>query len=103
MRIDKYLQVSGLIKRRVLANEACKRGLVKVNGKTAKATRDIEIGDIIEISLARREICIKVLQEIRGNSLKKSLRPEFYEILKDEAITPDPDLDDFWENNIDED
>lgn len=49
MRIDKYLKVSRLIKRRTLANEACERGRVKINGKIAKPGTDIRVGDIIEI------------------------------------------------------
>lgn len=96
MRLDKYLQVTGLIKRRVLAAEACRRGLVKVNGNIVKPTREIAVGDLIEITLARRELSVKVLQEIKGNSLKKTLRQEFLEIIRDVALTPASDLDDFW-------
>lgn len=102
MRLDKYLQVTGLIKRRVLATEACKRSLVKVNGIAAKATKEVAVNDLIEITLARREITVKVLQEIKGNSLKKSLRPEYFEVTKDLAITPASELDDFWKNNSDD-
>ncbi|AUS95029.1 RNA-binding protein [Clostridium thermosuccinogenes] len=49
MRIDKYLKVSRLIKRRTLANEACEQGRVKINGKTAKPSSEVNVGDIIEI------------------------------------------------------
>jgi ribosomal 50S subunit-recycling heat shock protein len=49
MRIDKYLKVSRLIKRRTLANEACETGRVTINGKTAKPGTEVKIGDIIEI------------------------------------------------------
>ena len=96
MRLDKYLQVTGLIKRRKLANEACKRGLITVNGNQAKATKEISEGDIIDICLAKRDLSIKVLKEITGNSLKKTLRSEYFETLKDIAKQAD-DLDDFWE------
>ena len=56
MRLDKYLQVTGLIKRRTLSNEACKLGLVSVNNVKAKPTKEIAVGDIIDIKLAKREI-----------------------------------------------
>lgn len=103
MRLDKYLQVTGLIKRRALANEACKRGLVKVNGTPAKATREIAVGDVLDIALARREMTVKVLQEVKGNSIKKAARPEYFEISRDVAVTPASDLDDFWAENNDDD
>ena len=51
MRLDKYLKVSRLIKRRTVANEACDAGRVLVNGKTAKASADVKVGDVIEDSV----------------------------------------------------
>jgi len=51
MRIDKYLKVSRLIKRRTLANEACEQGRVLINGKVAKPGTEVKVGDIIEIRL----------------------------------------------------
>ena len=83
MRLDKYLQVTGLIKRRTLSNEACKLGLVSVNSIKAKPTKEIAVGDIIDIKLAKREIQIKVLQLVTGNSIKKSIRDEYFTILID--------------------
>ncbi len=101
MRLDKYLQVTGLIKRRAQANEACKLGLIKVNNIVAKPTREISIADQIDICLARREISIKVLQLISGNSLKKAIRNEYFEILRD--IPREPDFnEDFWNKDNDE-
>ena len=50
MRLDKYLKVSRLIKRRPVANEACDAGRIRVNGKTAKASLNVKVGDIIEIT-----------------------------------------------------
>ena len=102
MRLDKYLQTTGIIERRTLANEACKRGLVKVNGIEAKPTREILVDDLIEIFLAKREISVKVLQEIKGNSLKKTSRPEYFEIIKDEAKSHESQFDEFWKNNLDD-
>ena len=60
MRLDKYLKVSRLIKRRTVANEACDGGRVVVNGETAKASYDVKVGDILEITLGSRTLKIKV-------------------------------------------
>ena len=60
MRLDKYLKVSRLIKRRTVANEACDAGKISVNGKTARASYDVKTGDLIEISLGARVIKVKV-------------------------------------------
>ncbi len=54
MRLDKYLKVSRIIKRRTVANEACDNGRVVVNGKVARASYDVKVGDIIEISFGTR-------------------------------------------------
>ena len=54
MRLDKYLKVSRIIKRRTVANEACDAGRVVVNGKPARASYDIKVGDIIEITFGTR-------------------------------------------------
>lgn len=61
MRLDKYLKVSRLIKRRTVANEACDAGKVTVNGKIARASYDVKEGDIIEITLGARTVKIRVL------------------------------------------
>ena len=53
MRLDKYLKVSRLIKRRTVANDACDAGRVMINGKVAKASVDVKAGDIIEISFGK--------------------------------------------------
>ena len=62
MRLDKYLKVSRLIKRRTVANEACDNGRVTVNGKVAKASQDVKVGDRVEISLGARTLAVEVLQ-----------------------------------------
>lgn len=62
MRLDKYLKVSRLIKRRTIANEACDAGRITVNGKTAKASYDVREGDIIEIKMGERLVRAEVLQ-----------------------------------------
>ena len=61
MRMDKFLKVSRLIKRRTVANEACDAGRVTVNGKPAKASVKVKVGDIIEISFGNRQVKVEVL------------------------------------------
>lgn len=61
MRIDKYLKVSRIIKRRTVANEVCDAGKVMVNGKVVRASYDVKVDDVIEISFGARTIKIKVV------------------------------------------
>ncbi|MBQ4310804.1 MAG: RNA-binding S4 domain-containing protein [Oscillospiraceae bacterium] len=61
MRLDKYLKVSRLIKRRTVANEACDADKVSVNGKPARASYDVKVGDIIEINMGAKPVKVKVL------------------------------------------
>ena len=61
MRLDKYLKVSRLIKRRTVANEACDNGRISVNGRVVKASYDVKVGDKIEISLGTRTLAVEVL------------------------------------------
>ncbi len=60
MRLDKYLKITRLIKRRTVANEACDAGKVLVNDKVARASYDVKIGDIIEINMGTRPLKVKV-------------------------------------------
>ncbi len=69
MRLDKYLKVSRLIKRRTIANEACDSGRVSANGKVVKASYDVKTGDIIEIRLGEKILKVEVL-EILEHALK---------------------------------
>ncbi|WP_058486506.1 RNA-binding S4 domain-containing protein [Defluviitalea phaphyphila] len=62
MRLDKYLKVSRLIKRRTVANEACNAGRVLVNGKQAKAGTNVKVGDIIEIKFGNNTTKVEVLE-----------------------------------------
>ena len=61
MRLDKYLKVSRLIKRRTVANEACDGGRVLINDKPAKASTNVKVGDVITISFGNREVKVDVL------------------------------------------
>ncbi|MDF2566816.1 MAG: RNA-binding domain protein [Oscillospiraceae bacterium] len=62
MRIDKYLKVTRLIKRRTIANEACDAGKILVNQKVARASYDVKIGDVVEINIGMRPLKVKVLK-----------------------------------------
>ncbi|MCI9277165.1 RNA-binding S4 domain-containing protein [bacterium D16-50] len=61
MRLDKYLKVSRLIKRRTVANEACDSGRVTINDRPAKAGTEVKVGDVIAISFGNREVKVEVL------------------------------------------
>ena len=73
MRLDKYLKVSRLIKRRTMANEACDNGLVSVNGRPARASYEVKVGDQISLRLGAREVTVEVL------SVQETVRREVYE------------------------
>lgn len=70
MRLDKYLKVSRIIKRRTVANEACDAGRVEVNGKVARASYDVKVGDVIKVSLGQNERSFLVL-EVTEHALKE--------------------------------
>ena len=60
MRLDKYLKVSRIIKRRTVANEACDAGRVTINGRPAKASYDVKVGDILEIQFGNKPVKVEV-------------------------------------------
>ena len=60
MRLDKYLKVARIIKRRTVANEACDAERVVVNGKTARASYEVKVGDVIEINLGQKPVKLRV-------------------------------------------
>ena len=62
MRLDKYLKVSRLIKRRTVANEACDNGRISVNGRVVKASYEVKVGDKLEIAMGPRTVTVEVLQ-----------------------------------------
>ena len=61
MRLDKYLKVTRLIKRRTVANEACDAGKITVNDKVARASYDVKVGDVIQINMGQKPLKVKVL------------------------------------------
>ncbi len=80
MRLDKYLKVSRLIKRRTVANDACDAEKVSVNGKPARASYDVKEGDIIEISIGAKPLRVKVL-DVREFT-KKEDAAALYEVVQ---------------------
>jgi len=82
LRLDKYLKVSRLIKRRTIANEACDAGRVLVNGKIARASYDVKENDLIEINLGRAPLFVRVLKI--AEHVSKDGAGELYAIEKSE-------------------
>ena len=79
MRLDKYLKVSLIIKRRTVANEACDAGRVLVNGKPARASYDVKVGDILELQLGAKAVKARVLSVMEV--VRKENAGEMYEFL----------------------
>lgn len=79
MRLDKYLKVTRLIKRRTIANEACDASRVLVNGKAARASYSVNVGDIIEIQLGANPLKVKVLGVSEYTT--KDTASTFYEVI----------------------
>ncbi|MBO5237817.1 MAG: RNA-binding S4 domain-containing protein [Lachnospiraceae bacterium] len=79
MRLDKYLKVSRLIKRRTIANEACDAGRVMVNNKVVKASYDVKVGDIIEIQFGNKAVKVEVTQVVE--TVKKEEAKEMFRYL----------------------
>lgn len=79
MRLDKYLKVSRLIKRRTVANEACDAGRVLINDKPAKASANVKEGDVIEIQFGTKSVKVEVLDV--QETVKKDEAKELYRYL----------------------
>ena len=82
MRLDKYLKVSRIIKRRTVANEACDASHISVNGKRAKASYDVKVGDVIEIGFGQKTLRVRVT-DVRDTT-KKSEAADLFEVLPKE-------------------
>lgn len=80
MRLDKYLKVSRLIKRRTVANEACDAGRVSVNGKVARASYDVKNGDEIEIAFGNKTVKVRVVRV--AETVKKDEAADMFEIIQ---------------------
>ncbi len=79
MRLDKYLKVSRLIKRRTVANDACDAGRVMINDKVAKASVDVKVGDIIDISFGNKNVKVRVTDV--KDTVKKEEAKEMFEYI----------------------
>lgn len=79
MRLDKYLKISRIIKRRTVANEACDAGRVIVNGKVARASYDVKVGDIIEIVFGTRTVKVQVTEV--AETVRKDDAASLYKII----------------------
>ncbi len=79
MRIDKYLKVSRIIKRRTVASDACEGGRVKINGTEAKPSSKVKVGDVIEITMGNRIIKVKIINI--KDTTKKEEAKEMYKIV----------------------
>lgn len=79
MRLDKFLKVSRLVKRRTVANELCDAKHVEVNGKTARASYEVKPGDVIAVQMGANRICAKVL-DVREFATKEDA-PLMYELI----------------------
>ncbi len=79
MRLDKYLKVSRLIKRRTIANEACDAGRVQINGKPAKAGTQVKVSDIITVKYGNKEESVEVLRV--ADNVKKDDASEMYKYI----------------------
>ena len=84
MRIDKFLKVSRIIKRRTLAKEVADNGRITVNGKIAKSSTKVDVDDVIAIQFGNKIVEVKVLQLL--DSTKKEDAQNMFEILKEEYI-----------------
>ena len=82
MRLDKYLKVSRLIKRRTVANDACDTERITVNGRVAKASYDVKLGDLITVSFGSRAVTVRVL-DIRDTT-KKTEAVGMYEVVSEQ-------------------
>lgn len=80
MRLDKYLKITRLIKRRTVANEACDAGRILVNGKPARASYDVKEGDIVEICLGQKPLKVKVTKV--SEYATKDTASEGYEVIE---------------------
>lgn len=84
MRLDKYLKLTRLIKRRSVANELSSRGIFLVNGKVAKPSTTIKVGDVIDLTLGRHKLKVRVKEILEF--VKKEQASSLYDILEDTIV-----------------
>lgn len=81
MRLDKFLKVARIIKRRTVANEACSHDRVSVNGKDAKPSKDVKVGDVVTVGFGDKKLTFRVLEVPEGN-VPKNGSGMLYEIIE---------------------
>lgn len=86
MRLDLFLKASRLVLRRTLAQDLCDANRVKVNGQTAKPSKEVKIGDAIEIKRSNRVLSVRVLEIPKSKQVSRTLAPSLYEILSEETV-----------------
>lgn len=79
MRLDKYLKITRIIKRRTVANEACDAGKISVNDRIARASYDVKVGDIIEINMGQKPLKVKVISI--SDYVKKDEAANYYQVI----------------------
>jgi len=79
MRLDKYLKVSRIIKRRTVAKEACEKGMVEINGKIAKSSSEVKVGDVLTLTFGEKVVRYKITN-IKEHVLKDEAK-ELYEVV----------------------
>ncbi|MBQ3662631.1 MAG: RNA-binding S4 domain-containing protein [Clostridia bacterium] len=87
MRLDKYLKISRIIKRRTVANEAAGAGRISINGKTAKPSSDVNVGDVIEIRFGSRSMTVRV--DSISEYATKAGAAEMYTVISESGATQD--------------
>ncbi|MGZ0084118.1 RNA-binding S4 domain-containing protein [Caldibacillus thermoamylovorans] len=92
MRLDKFLKVSRLVKRRTLAKEVADQGRVWINGHVAKASSDVKIGDELTIQFGQKRVTVKVMAV--KETAKKEEAAELYELIREEWTAPEPEQGD---------
>ena len=88
MRLDKWLKVSRVIKRRTIANEACDKDKIKINNRFARASTEVKVGDIIEVSMGNRQTIMEVLKVPEGGNITTQEAKEFF-VIKSEIKLSD--------------
>jgi len=86
MRLDKWLKVSRVIKRRTIANEVCDKEKITINGRMAKASVEVKPADIIEISLGTRKTVIEILKVPQGGNVTTQEAKELYKIISSDNL-----------------
>ena len=85
MRIDKYLKLTRLIKRRTIAKELLERGIFSINGKVAKPSTEVKVGDILSLPLGRHKLTIEIVNVL--DYCSKQDATELYKIITEKGVT----------------